>query len=267
MATYPSVTSTVVDDDELSYYALAVTCARSSPTRVPFLIGSFGALGTGVRQFSWIPPQCLTCALGDDAHIIIINVTNPNKSLNHVHTAFSNHHHHCGRDRPPSTSPRPPTPNIHNPQHSTGTSSQSAFSQLQHGRPRDEAVLLTSQLLAYLSKYLLVKQAFYEPCTTFSLASAELSWPRFGGREREGKEREGKEDEEGKEGKERTTEKSSSSNIFRLWFWVNNHRQFCLHFSHHSNPRRRLRFKQQSQGLLLNSRRKHEVDDPLLRKT
>ena len=48
------------------------------------------------------------------------------------------------------------------------------------GPYRDEDVLLSLQLLAYLSKYPHVRQAFYKPRTTFHPASASMPGPRSG---------------------------------------------------------------------------------------
>ena len=48
------------------------------------------------------------------------------------------------------------------------------------GPYRDEDVLLNLQLLAYLSKYPHVCQAFYKPRVTFHPASVDLSGARFG---------------------------------------------------------------------------------------
>ena len=45
---------------------------------------------------------------------------------------------------------------------------------------RDEDVLLSLQLLVYLSKYPHVRQAFYKPRVTFYPASTELGGQRFG---------------------------------------------------------------------------------------
>ncbi|KAK0493081.1 hypothetical protein EDD18DRAFT_1180616 [Armillaria luteobubalina] len=64
-------------------------------------------------------------------------------------TARSSHHHHHHRDA-------------------------------ESGPYRDEDVLLSLQLLAYLSKYPHVRQAFYEPRLTFHPASANLSGGRYG---------------------------------------------------------------------------------------
>ena len=61
------------------------------------------------------------------------------------------------------------------------------------GPYRDEDVLLSLQLLAYLSKYPHIRQAFYKPRVTFHLASVELSGQRFGIGSGEGKRREEKE--------------------------------------------------------------------------
>ncbi|KAG5640868.1 hypothetical protein DXG03_006765 [Asterophora parasitica] len=56
------------------------------------------------------------------------------------------------------------------------------------GPYRDEDVLLSLQLLAYLSKYPHVRQAFYKPRVTFHPASVDVVGGRWG--QREGKERE-----------------------------------------------------------------------------
>ena len=77
---------------------------------------------------------------------------------------------------------------------------------------RDEDVLLSLQLLAYLSKYPHVKQAFYKPRVTFHLASSGLtSGTRYAagvagqgqGGEFKEKEREKEKGREGENGKER----------------------------------------------------------------
>ena len=59
----------------------------------------------------------------------------------------------------------------HTPPHHTASDS---------GPYRDDDVLLSLQLLAYLSKYPHVRQAFYKPRVTFHPASAELGGQRFG---------------------------------------------------------------------------------------
>ena len=97
----------------------------------------------------------------------------------------------------------------HTPPHHTASDS---------GPYRDEDVLLSLQLLAYLSKYPHVRQAFYKPRVTFHPASAELGGQRFGigggdGKEKGRKEKERKSDK-GEKGLEKEKEKgvpSSSS--------------------------------------------------------
>ena len=80
------------------------------------------------------------------------------------------------------------------------------------GPYRDEDVLLSLQLLAYLSKYPHVRQAFYKPRVTFHPASVNLPGARFGvgvsslGRER-GKEREREKEREKEKEKEKEREK------------------------------------------------------------
>ena len=61
------------------------------------------------------------------------------------------------------------------------------------GAYRDKNVLLSLQLLAYLSKHPHVRQAFYKPRVTFHPASAKLGGQQFGIGSGEGKEGEGEE--------------------------------------------------------------------------
>lgn len=85
----------------------------------------------------------------------------------------------------------------HTPSHHTTSDS---------GPYRDEDVLLSLQLLAYLSKYPHVRQAFYKPRVTFHPASVELGGQRFGGGE--GKEKGKKEKErKGDKGLEKEKER------------------------------------------------------------
>ena len=90
----------------------------------------------------------------------------------------------------------------HTPPHHTASDS---------GPYRDEDVLLSLQLLAYLSKYPHVRQAFYKPRVTFHPASAELGGQRFGIGSGEGKEKGRKEKEKkgdkGDKGLEKEKEK------------------------------------------------------------
>ena len=88
------------------------------------------------------------------------------------------------------------------------------------GPYRDEDVLLSLQLLAYLSKYPHVRQAFYKPRVTFHPASVNLPGARFGvganslgrdrGKERE-KEKEREREKEKEKEREKEKEKSTSS--------------------------------------------------------
>ena len=97
----------------------------------------------------------------------------------------------------------------HTPPHHTTSDS---------GPYRDEDVLLSLQLLAYLSKYPHVRQAFYKPRVTFHPASVDLGGQRFGigsgeGKEKGRKEKERKGDkglEEREKGLEKEKEKAAS---------------------------------------------------------
>jgi hypothetical protein len=87
----------------------------------------------------------------------------------------------------------------HTPPHHTTSDS---------GPYRDEDVLLSLQLLAYLSKYPHVRQAFYKPRVTFHPASVDLGGQRFGIGSGEGKERGRKEKErKGDKGLEKEKER------------------------------------------------------------
>ena len=86
------------------------------------------------------------------------------------------------------------------PHHASNNASDSS------GPYRDEDVLLSLQLLAYLSKYPHVRQAFYKPRVTFHPASVELGGQRFGSGEKGRKERERKGDK-GIEREEKEREK------------------------------------------------------------
>ena len=87
----------------------------------------------------------------------------------------------------------------HTPPHHTASDS---------GPYRDEDVLLSLQLLVYLSKYPYVRQAFYKPRVMFHPASAELGGQRFGIGSGEGKEKGRKEKEKkGEKGLEKEKEK------------------------------------------------------------
>ena len=88
----------------------------------------------------------------------------------------------------------------HTSPHHTSASSDSS------GPYRDEDVLLSLQLLAYLSKYPHVRQAFYKPRVTFHPASVELGGQRFGIGSGEGKER-GRKEKKGEKGVEKEKEK------------------------------------------------------------
>jgi hypothetical protein len=65
-----------------------------------------------------------------------------------------------------------PTPRL--PGRNTTTAYHHRHDNSDSGPYRDEDVLLSLQLLAYLSKYPHVRQAFYKPCVTFHPASANL---------------------------------------------------------------------------------------------
>ena len=102
---------------------------------------------------------------------------------------------------PTATATTSPTTTTTHPTFPTRTSNASASHTPPHhtasdsGPYRDEDVLLSLQLLAYLSKYPHVRQAFYKPRVTFHPASAELGGQRFGIGSGEGKEKGRKEKE------------------------------------------------------------------------
>ena len=111
----------------------------------------------------------------------------------------------------PTTATHPPFPTrtsnasaSHTPPHHTASDS---------GPYRDEDVLLSLQLLAYLSKYPHVRQAFYKPRVTFHPASAELSGQRFGIGSGEGKEKGRKEKERKGEKGEKGLEKEKDKGV------------------------------------------------------
>ena len=113
-----------------------------------------------------------------------------------------------------TTATTSPTTTTTHPTFPTRTSNASASHTPPHhttsdsGPYRDEDVLLSLQLLAYLSKYPHVRQAFYKPRVTFHPASAELGGQRFGIGSGEGKEKGRKEKErKGDKGLEKEREK------------------------------------------------------------
>jgi hypothetical protein len=118
---------------------------------------------------------------------------------------------------PATTTPAASPTTATNPTFPTRTSNASASHTPPHhtasdsGPYRDEDVLLSLQLLAYLSKYPHVRQAFYKPRVTFHPASAELGGQRFGIGSVEGKEKGRKEKErrgdKGDKGLEKEKEK------------------------------------------------------------
>ena len=99
-----------------------------------------------------------------------------------------------------------PSPSAHQHQHRD----------IDSGPYRDEDVLLSLQLLAYLSKYPHVRQEFYKPRVTFHPASVNLPGARFGvgvsalGRGKE-REREKEKEKEKEREKEKEKEKTSST--------------------------------------------------------
>ena len=109
---------------------------------------------------------------------------------------------------PTATAATSPTITTTHPTFPTRTSNASASHTPPHhttsdsGPYRDEDVLLSLQLLAYLSKYPHVRQAFYKPRVTFHPASVELGGQRFGIGNGEGKEK-----EKGRKEKERKGER------------------------------------------------------------
>jgi hypothetical protein len=120
-----------------------------------------------------------------------------------------------------ATSPTTTTTTTTHPTFPTRTSNTSASHTPPHhtasdsGPYRDEDVLLSLQLLAYLSKYPHVRQAFYKPRVTFHPASVELGGQRFGIGSGEGKEKGKKEKEKEKErkGLEKEKEKEKEKGV------------------------------------------------------
>ncbi|TFK96702.1 hypothetical protein BDV98DRAFT_302714 [Pterulicium gracile] len=94
------------------------------------------------------------------AHLHAVH-THPHAAHPHPHPAHPHHAHHHAHAHAPTD----PTP----------------------GPYRDEDVLLSLQLLAYLSKYPHVRQAFYEPCRTFHPASRGTFYEVGKGESKEGK--------------------------------------------------------------------------------
>ncbi|KAG6849176.1 hypothetical protein H0H93_010741 [Arthromyces matolae] len=120
------------------------------------------------------------------------------------------HHHHVHHHHPPTTAgataAAQPTPSSTSHSHSHTTQETSPY--------RDEDVLLSLQLLAYLSKYPHVRQAFYKPRTTFHPASIDVVGGRWAQAQR-GKEKAIEVKEEIVRGKEKEKEGGGAAGFLR----------------------------------------------------